>query len=666
MTDTQLNSQQSIFLLRIEAINLGNFILDTNDLSTIRGAGMLLLGTHQFLTQTDTDWESGSGPLFTAAAGTWQCRLKTPDCTLSLELLSLGASIVIYQFTASEDQAAALQKEVSRWLRTHKYLRHATFAVAVVPWKKDFQNTSEHAVVAVRRHQLRYTSVSPGRIQQDGIQGAGFCDLDGKRAATVDLSKQSPRDQRSAYAKAAAKNFASEATRTRRSFGRDRKVRIYHMLQQELQQQQSVELTEAQNSMFTPAWEFSEIVDRSNDARQQNDPAIDKDSQEDQWSNLNGKMAVIYIDGNKFSKQIRAVATKAEAQLQVDQRIREMRANLMKSLTERMTEPEREYWKVNVTPPGSSSPTPVFRIETLLWGGDELIWVVPAWCALEAVQFFFEQTSNWTLADDNPPQNIPRLTHAVGLVFCSHKAPIRNVVALARHLADNSKDLLARKFRPKDANQNNPASQQPTGSEPAYYNRPLSNVLSCQVLESFDHLGSDVNKARERHRFPQMTARQMTLSARQLDALIATLNTMRNEVQLHHRRLHQIGQFLQRSPLPEPSDSGNPAPSEIPLWPAYEKLMRRIAETAESGGQMKAEDIFKQLMQPCNQPAEEDWSDQAPAGGKVAAKLSDTEQARNAVAWWYHIIELWDYLGSCNTRIVPHKGAGVNTKGGGP
>ena len=41
--DTVVSSSPSAYLLRIEAINHGNYIYDTDDLSTIRGAGLLLL-----------------------------------------------------------------------------------------------------------------------------------------------------------------------------------------------------------------------------------------------------------------------------------------------------------------------------------------------------------------------------------------------------------------------------------------------------------------------------------------------------------------------------------------------------------------------------------------------------------------------------------------------
>ena len=78
------------------------------------------------------------------------------------------------------------------------------------------------------------------------------------------------------------------------------------------------------------------------------------------------------------------------------------------------------------------------RIETLMWGGDELIWAVPAWCALDAVQFFFDQSADWR----DPIRN-KRLTHAIGMVLCSHNAPIRGIVQLARELADHAKDQLS-------------------------------------------------------------------------------------------------------------------------------------------------------------------------------------------------------------------------------
>ena len=99
-----------------------------------------------------------------------------------------------------------------------------------------------------------------------------------------------------------------------------------------------------------------------------------------------------------------------------------------------------ERWQYPISRPGVGGKVQTkVRIETLLWGGDELIWVVPAWCGMEAVQFFFDNTNT---KDAVWEVNGRRLTHAAGVVFCSCRAPIRSVVKLAKELAESVKDHL--------------------------------------------------------------------------------------------------------------------------------------------------------------------------------------------------------------------------------
>ncbi|HLO75259.1 MAG TPA: hypothetical protein VK196_02235, partial [Magnetospirillum sp.] len=71
----------------------------------------------------------------------------------------------------------------------------------------------------------------------------------------------------------------------------------------------------------------------------------------------------------------------------------------------------------------------VKRLETLLWGGDEMVWVVPSWQVWPVLTAFFDATRDW-------PHG---MTHAGGVVVCHHKTPIRQVVALAHDLADRAK-----------------------------------------------------------------------------------------------------------------------------------------------------------------------------------------------------------------------------------
>src|SRR5690348_15591354 len=97
------------FLLRLEGVNLANYIEDTQDLSTVRGGGLQLLNA-------------------SAKAGEI---LGTRG-----RALIEGASIGLFEVTATED-AEGVRKEVAEGLATA--LPHATFVVDVVEGDGDFR-----------------------------------------------------------------------------------------------------------------------------------------------------------------------------------------------------------------------------------------------------------------------------------------------------------------------------------------------------------------------------------------------------------------------------------------------------------------------------------------------------------------------------------------------
>ena len=96
------------------------------------------------------------------------------------------------------------------------------------------------------------------------------------------------------------------------------------------------------------------------------------------------------------------------------------------------------------------------RLETLLWGGDEIVWVTPAWRGWRLLTMFYESAKAWQLLGKS-------VTHSAGLVFCHHKAPIHEIV----HLAKELNGMVKEKGRRQKAR----------------------NLFAYQVLESFDHIG---------------------------------------------------------------------------------------------------------------------------------------------------------------------------------
>jgi hypothetical protein len=157
--------------------------------------------------------------------------------------------------------------------------------------------------------------------------------------------------------------------------------------------------------------------------------------------NLSDKIAVLYADGNGFGAIANAAAEKDEL-AKWDEDVRSMRSELMKKIVE-AAKKDKGMLHANDT----------LRLETLLWGGDEFIFVVPAWRGWALWRFVHEQTNEWKY-------DRKALTHAFGLTFSHAKAPIHRIVRLAKSLADEGKKVTKE-----------------------------TSTLTWNALESFDHLG---------------------------------------------------------------------------------------------------------------------------------------------------------------------------------
>jgi len=135
------------------------------------------------------------------------------------------------------------------------------------------------------------------------------------------------------------------------------------------------------------------------------------------------KIAVLYLDGNGFgavrdriakNKGLAAALTLFSDQLTALQRTRLLPGALRAA-------------------PWDGSPKA--RFETLLWGGDEVRFVVPAWRALDlatAVMTDFA-SGGWSIEGET-------LTFTGGLVIANYKTPIASLVRATEDLVDTLKD----------------------------------------------------------------------------------------------------------------------------------------------------------------------------------------------------------------------------------
>lgn len=183
------------------------------------------------------------------------------------------------------------------------------------------------------------------------------------------------------------------------------------------------------------------------------------------FGNLHSKMAIIYIDGNKFKKLLRdqlAAAVSGDNALSIhnqwDETIASKRAILLSSIINWIRNSGDPDWNYH-------EHDNCLRLIILLFTGDELMIATPAWKAWELLSFIFSKLSNWKF-------NGVQLTHAASIVFSNSNTPIHKTIQLARSLVDN---VVKQGFDYSD-----------------------KNLVAYEVLESFDVIGSDIVEYRNR------------------------------------------------------------------------------------------------------------------------------------------------------------------------
>lgn len=415
----------SDWYLKVEGVNLGNFVNDTENLSTIRGGGLLLL--HAISRLVDK-FESQMQPVTT------------------------GASAGLFQIL-SDDTSQTIKDQVIQYLHQDPVFKHATFVVDVHHAAGENYPRLREAILAKNRWQQMQ---APNLAIPSPFSGTQPCQIDEKRPAA---SRYGPNGV-----------SISESVYQRWCYGKEQKQAFY--------------------KLETGIPDLPEFV-TDLDSLTAGPRSV---------ANLNHKMAVIYIDGNDFGKIQRkyceadTLQDGISKQQRFDHQIKSLRRNLLKDLITDLTAPTASAaWQNDSN----------IRFETLLWGGDEIIWVVPAWCGFWTIGRFFQLACGWKLDDGI------ELTHGAGIVFCNHKAPIHRMTELARNLAELAKQI-----------------------------DRTRNLVAYEVLESFDNAGNNLEASREKLRPRIIQQDQMLLPGERLTDILPAQPVLRE--MLSRRGLYSL------------------------------------------------------------------------------------------------------------------------------
>lgn len=395
------------YYLRVDAVNIGNFVYDTHDISTIRGGSYLLLD----------GIESLSG-----------------EFAEKLNPVTTAASQGLYWFESDED-GQELHREILAYLR-RKTGGGATFLVATQEdLPEDFGRVLELLEAKIHRQQWRMPTIAIPQPASTSTE----CHLDGWRPGVVDY----PYDQ-DARISAATDFRRKEGARFKRHF-------------------------------------FSEILGGSGYEGILSTKDLGKLAEDDSKGILNGKIAFIHVDGNNFGRIRREQCKSDQHRKRFDQSFQQAfrKDGFLKSLIE-MAKSDADFQTRD------DDENLALRLEVLLWGGDEMTLVVPAWQGWRVLRLFYET------ARDLQFEGLP-LSQRAAVIFCHHNAPILLIRQLAEELLGVTKeDILKRLADSSRFKGLDPDAQEQM--ETQLGDHGLGDALHYLVLESFDLLRGDLRQ----------------------------------------------------------------------------------------------------------------------------------------------------------------------------
>ncbi len=322
------------------------------------------------------------------------------------------------------------RRRVLDWLNAHRHYRLFTFVVAVARAEpSSLADARTELAARIRQAQLCQPALAPD-LREDGRHRP--CGLEGRRSAVPER-----------YRRTLAGRTLSLSTSVAHRLDRGRRLRAGI----QLAVLGAARTIAAERLARIGAFGYAPDLETLAAC-----PAMDR---------LDGKIAVIHLDGNRFGA-IQDTLGDTDRQRAFDSCIQEGRAAFLATLLDAFIDGHyRGLALPHTRYPTQNAETPGLRLETLLWGGDELTLVVPAWLGFAVLQVFYDCTAGWTFEDGHPTRKAWPLTHAGGLVFCHAHTPIARMRRLAQDLAEGVKERMP--------------AEQPT------------NAFDYLVLESIDY-----------------------------------------------------------------------------------------------------------------------------------------------------------------------------------
>ena len=297
-----------------------------------------------------------------------------------LKKISTGASVGLFSFIA--DNPESIQNDVVNLLNDeYQYLTFVVDIESYIPTDSNSFKQAHEKVIAKNRYRQfqQMTLVAPEFIQNT--------------SKVCQMTYLHPADNKGKVNK---KENVSASCRYRFNQGRALRQKFYE--------------DELKDKMDVRGLDFTDNLEE-----------LARPDTSQNYNNLNDKIAVIYLDGNGFGKIQKSCKNKEELQ-NFDEKNQNYRRLFLKELLIKISgdmDMKNAAGKI--------------RLETLLWGGDEMIFVVPAWKGMEVLRYFYDISKDWNYKDKS-------LSYAGGIVFCQHNTPISQIIKAAKDLAESVKN----------------------------------------------------------------------------------------------------------------------------------------------------------------------------------------------------------------------------------
>lgn len=306
--------------------------------------------------------------------------------------LSTGASIGLFGIQPPDTPASditALAERIIHFLNDTKHPFHPfTFLVSTTA-ETDFQTAKMALMSQIRRQQLRAPSFSIDKTTQTPRRP---CSVEGRRAAL-----------------GSSPNAMSDSVALRKKAGIDQRRHFY------------TRALQLENNTGEESVEWQRLQQFVRDTRLTDD--LKSLGRNANYPQLNDKIAIIYMDGNGFGKLQKALVHTPADQITFDHHLQTKRRQLLAEILLKFIQLD-DY----------ATDDDKLRFEALLWGGDELTFICPAWLGFDLLYTLFNLMEGWKTA-----ANEHNLTHAAGMVLCRANTPIYKTRQLATELAEHVK-----------------------------------------------------------------------------------------------------------------------------------------------------------------------------------------------------------------------------------